>query len=199
MFNLSLINISSHCMNDKITLEWTELVKINDLGNLSDYSGVYLWGFQIQDSFIPYYVGIADSVVYRITEHLNCLVGGKYTIYHKDYLSQFAKYKYEKVDPDLKSGKIYEPQWPNNYFEFIEKRACLDLHIVYMLDTFAFSYAPVQSNPGNINRLKEIEKGCINQIGLQNLANTRGGHSDLLVINHSGDLLISEIFNKTNR
>lgn len=186
-------------MNDKITLEWTELVKINDLGNLSDHSGVYLWGFQIQERFIPYYVGIADNVVYRITEHLNCLVGGKYTIYHKDSLSQFAKYKYEKVDPDLKIGKIYEPQWPNNYFEFIEKRACLGQHIDYMLDTFAFSCAPIQSNPDNKNNLKEIEKSCINQIGLQNLANTRVGHSNLLVISHMGDSKISEIFNRTNR
>ncbi len=42
-----------------ITLNWTKLTPISDISEDLECKGVYIWGFNIENNFYPYYVGIA--------------------------------------------------------------------------------------------------------------------------------------------
>lgn len=107
----------------KLTLKWSELISASEIENYNNSeSGIYIWGFDIEEVFIPYYLGIADNVVFRIYEHLNLLIGGKYTIFHKDSLVNFKEFKAKEVDNSLTKGKIYSPNWPKEYQVFLDNR-----------------------------------------------------------------------------
>ena len=188
--------------NNIIVLEWNELIKVSEdtIPDSNNY-GVYLWGFTIDRNFIPYYIGIADDITKRIYEDIKAILGGLYTIYHRDDLAEFYQFKNKAVNPNKSCGKIYTPNWPKDYKTFIEERHLLQEHIDYMVDSFTFSYATV--TPEEIPRkdLKEIEKICIRQIGKDKLANTRSGLSNRFYIEHKGNSIITDIFTskKTDR
>lgn len=186
-------------MTKNLTLDWTEFTRISDL-TYKDHNeaGVYVWGFTVDNVFVSYYVGIADNIIFRIHEHINFLIGGRYTIFHKNSLVDFKMFKDQDVQTDKSRGKIYLPDWPYGYKTFLENRKELQPHIDYMVDTFTFSYAVVDRVQVSGQDLKDIEKICINQIGKENLANTRAGYSDKFVINHIGNVSITAKMKATN-
>jgi len=176
-----------------INLNWAELMSISEMQFPGEKKyGVYLWGFTIDDEFVPYYIGITEDIFLRIIQHLSFIIGGKYAIYHCDSLKNFADFKNEKVNPYKTNGKMYSPNWPNEYKLFIEDRKDLQKHIDFMVDSFTFSYATVDQRIILNKELKEIEKICINQIGKKNLQNTRAGYSDQFIIAHSGEKRITD-------
>ena len=180
-------------LGNNLTLNWTEFTRISDLTyHDRNDAGVYVWGFTIDKVFVPYYVGIADNIIFRIHEHINSIIGGRYTIFHKNSLADFQLFKDQGVQADKSKGKIYIPDWPNKYKTFLENRKELQPHIDFMVDTFTFSFAVVDREQISKQDLKDIEKICINQIGKDNLANTRAGNSDKFLINHIGKVTIIE-------
>lgn len=185
---------------NSITLNWAKLIGLSELTfPVHDEYGVYIWGFSIENEFIPYYLGIADRIIFRIFEHLNSIIGGLYVIYHRDSLANFKEYKNQKVNPDYSFGKIYSPNWPKDYKTFIESRQILNEHINFMVDNFTFSYATVDKETISKKDLKEIEKICISQFGIENLQNIRSGHSNRFYIEHIGNKSVIEKIKATNR
>ena len=154
-------------------LIWKSLTKIKNgkYANPNIKRGVYIWGFRIDGNFIPYYVGIANDIEKRIFDHLSNLISGKYIIYHKDYLKFFSRY--QKVD--VGKEKLFEPNWPLNFPNFLAERKDLEQHINYMVDNFEFSFAEVPERLNLNVKLKEVEKYVISVIGIENLANTSRG------------------------
>jgi predicted GIY-YIG superfamily endonuclease len=190
-FKVDLVN--------NLTLDWKDFTGISDLtyNNRND-SGVYVWGFTIDNVFIPYYVGIANDIIFRIQEHINSIISGRYTIFHRNSLVAFYRFKDEPVQTNMEKGKIYIPDWPYGFKHFLDRRKELEPHIDFMVDTFTFSYAVVDSEIVSGKDLKDIEKICINQIGKENLANTRAGYSDKFILNHIGNQTITRIFKVTS-
>lgn len=174
-----------------LTLNWTPPIHISNLIHQGkEERGVYVWGFTINGSFTPYYVGIADDIRARIHKHIRCILSGEYTIYHADSLTNFKEFKTEPANANKMGGKLYEPDLANGFNNFINNRKLLQPHIDFMVSTFTFMFANVNKEVSGQD-LKEIEKICINKIGKGNLANTRMGNSDKYYINHYG----CELFN----
>lgn len=183
--------------DNQITLFWSDLLHLSD----SDYDkieeqGVYLWGFTIHGKFIPYYVGIADNIKYRLYEHINNIIGGRYTIHHKDSLSRFKEFKNTMAKVDNSAGKLYDPDWPAKYMTFIDQRRLLQPHIDYMVNQFTFTFAATGAYNLTKSDLEAIEKICINQIGKENLWNHRAGNSGKFNIKHVGNPIIVGFFNQ---
>ncbi len=185
-------------VND-LTLDWKDFTGIPVLtrSNQND-SGVYVWGFTVDGVFIPYYVGIANDIIFRILEHINAIISGRYTIFHHNSLTNFYRFKDESVQTDMTEGKVYIPDWPYGYKNFLDRRKELEPHIDFMIQTFTFSYAIVDSKIAAGNDLKEIEKICINQIGKEKLANTRAGFSNRFNLNHIGNPYMIACFEPIN-
>lgn len=175
-----------------LSLDWKMPTRISafmhDVLKAGDVSkrGVYIWGFTIARKFVPYYVGIADNILVRIYQHIQSILSGAYTIYHYNSLADFKKFKREDARADQPSGKLYQPHLPERFKDFLDDRQLLQPHIDFMIDRFTFSYAIVEKETASDQELKEIEKICINQIGAENLANTRAGDAQNFSINHSG-------------
>ncbi|MFC2107283.1 hypothetical protein ACFLRY_02990 [Bacteroidota bacterium] len=177
---------------ESITLDWQALINASKISYQQNMYGIYIWGFTIDNEFIPYYVGIADNIFSRIMEHISSIISGKYVIYHNKSLGNFTEYKNQDANINNTHGKVYSPNWPIEYVSFINKRKELQTHIDYMVDTFAFSYAKLDQGTISKKDLKEIEKICINQIGKENLQNSKSGFSNRFNINHSGNNTIIE-------
>ena len=177
--------------NSNLSLNWTQPIHISDFKHQGKVErGVYIWGFTINEEFIPYYVGISEDVVSRIYKHIRCILCGEYTIYHCGSLANFKAFQSDPAKADNAAGKLYIPGLANGFQDFLNNRKTLQPHIDFMVDTFTFLYAIVDKDKSGQD-LKEIEKMCINQIGKDNLANTRMGMSDKFKITHSG----CELFN----
>lgn len=186
-------------LQNNLTLNWTDLTSISDLTyHDQNKAGVYIWGFTIDKDFIPYYVGIAENIIFRIHEHINFIIGGRYTIYHRDSLARFKEFKNQEIQADKSKGRIYIPDWPYGYKNFLDNRKELQPHIKFMIDTFTFTFAVVDREIISWQDLKEIEKTCIKQIGKENLENTRGGRSDKYLIKHTGNPTVTEKIKATN-
>ncbi len=183
-------------MTENIELKWQRLRNINEPDSVqgADVRGVYCWGFLINHQFVPYYVGIAEDIQHRIFEHVNSIISGKYTLFHKDVLHEFKKFKKNKESDISTKGKIYIPDWSKGYANFLAKRKELQEHIDFMVDHFTFSYAIVDKSICDKNLLKEIEKKCIEQIKIKNLINTKGGVPKDIYIKHAGDEIVAQIF-----
>ena len=180
-------------IQEAITLEWKRLARVSEIEYPTEKKyGIYLWGFTIENEFLPYYVGIVDDIFSRIMEHINFIIGGKYTVYHSDSLINFTEFKNQETNIEKTGGKLYSPNWPRFYKTFIEIRKELQPHIDFMVDCFTFSYATVDQSKISKKDLKEIEKICINQIGKENLQNTKSGFSNRFNVNHCGDMKIIE-------
>ena len=177
--------------NSNLSLNWTQPIHISDFKHQGKVGrGVYVSGFTINEKFVPYYVGITVDMVSRIYKHIRCILCGDYTIYHSTSLANFNDFKRKPAKADKAEGKLYEPGLSHGFQDFLNNRKILQPHINFMVDTFTFLYAIVDKETSGQD-LKEIEKMCINQIGKENLANTRIGMSDKFIITHSG----CELFN----
>lgn len=179
-------------MKNEITLHWEEKVTLKELKNplKSDISGVYIWGFTIDSKFIPYYVGSSDTIFKRICEHVASIMTGKYTMYHKDSLADFSKYKSEGVSNNEK-GKVYCPNWPESFVDFLAQREELQPHIDFMIDNFSCTYAKVESK----EYLKNVEGQCISAIGKANLCNDRQPNPGDVLLCHEGNSTITDFIN----
>jgi len=163
---------------ETIILTWTEPQNVYALKGFVNerYKGVYIWGFNI-DNFIPYYVGVSNNIIRRLFGHINFIIGGKYTIFHKNSLNNIIESKKQGLQKDRTKGIIYLPNWPAGYTEFIKDKEILNEHIDFMIDKFVFSFAPVLDDKSKTD-LEEIEKICINKIGLERLGNTKAGKAN---------------------
>ncbi|PQJ09583.1 hypothetical protein CJD36_016725 [Flavipsychrobacter stenotrophus] len=180
-------------MSTQLVLNWSDLAPYDQIGkSVCRHRGVYLWGFQINDGFVPYYVGIAENMRHRLGQHISAILSGAYTIYHKDSLSDFVSHKDKKVLGGYLTGKVYQPMLPDSLVTFIRDRELLRPHIDFMLDSLMFSTATVDST---IN-LKAAEKACIMSIGKKNLANSRGGIVTNLPLAVTGDTNVVALFYK---
>ena len=178
----------------KIELNWMKLTPISRIEYTDKLNrGVYCWGFQKNKQFMPYYIGIAENITHRLYEHFNALIGGKYTLFHKDSLFEFKAFKNEKKTRK-NEGIVYIPDWPKDYESFIKNRDNLKRHIDYMIEHLTFSYAIVNETDCIKKDLGEIEKKCIEDIGKENLINTRGGNSEKFIIEHKGDNNLIQFF-----
>jgi hypothetical protein len=155
-------------------LDWSEIRPIREIEYSQNniFKGVYIWGFKLNSEFIPYYLGVAENINYRLLEHVNSLFGGKYTIYDKDYLHEFYNHK----DKQLNKGLIYVPNWPFEYINFIQNFRYLQPHLNYMIENMHYSLAEL--NDVDRKELFIIEKNCINDIGIEKLHLFRGGNTD---------------------
>lgn len=176
-----------------INLNWQPIQILNkiDFGNSinkskksNDYRGVYIWGFNFDGDFIPYYVGKSDNIFSRIFEHLGSLLGGSYTIYHKKSLKNFCNFKdsfktWDNYIPD--EGIVYYPRDLKSMKWFHQNREKLNEHINLMYDSFAFIYAKF-NDKDNI-KLRDVEVALINKIGKNKLGNSYGGNSKIEDIN----------------
>ena len=169
-------------MKNIYTLNWSHFIQIKDFKyQLPKVRGVYVWGFNLNNNFTPYYVGKAKDIHKRIQEHITGLLSGRYTIYHKECLHDISIHKKGKI---TNTGKLYEPKWPENYFTFLNNRSSLQEHIDYMVKTFTFMYAeaPIESIDDKLLGLYERE--CIFKIGKDKLGNIRGARKTLIDITH---------------
>lgn len=170
-------------MKETYTLNWSNPISINELTYKEPVKkGVYIWGFKIEDNFIPYYVGEAIDIEKRIQEHVCNLLSGRYTIYHKEKLKNFYQFKNTLTS---ESDKVYQPNWPSNYHTFISGYEKLKEHIDYMVNTFHFIYAEIINETAAKFELKLLERECIFKIGKDKLANKRGGNESLINITHN--------------
>lgn len=160
----------------RIDLHWKPLKKALDLDfpNTKE-SGIYIWGFTIDDKFIPYYVGKADNIHGRIATHLSSIMSGRYTIFNKDCLKNFKLHKSQKELSSDGLGKIYIPYWPKSIIYFLNNKKKLEPHINFMLESFTFSYIKIPTEKFPADILDSLEKFIINYIGKENLINTRSG------------------------
>lgn len=179
-----------------IQLDWTRITRISELEYSDENTnrGVYIWGFTIDEKFIPYYVGIAENIEYRLTEHVNFILSGRYSIHHEKNLISFFNYKNNITEAE--TGLIYIPNWPYGYNRFLKRRDELKPHIDYMIKTMTYSYAAISDEKIS---LKTLEKICINQIGKERLWNKRSGDDNTLQLIHKGDKEVTNLFiNKIN-
>jgi hypothetical protein len=181
-------------MGNPLTLTWTEPVLFTDSKFQSGLPGVYLWGYLIDDLFHPYYVGKGVDIFARISQHVSSIMGGYYTIYHKNSLLDFKYHKNVKSSETDIPIKLYHPIFPQSIPDFVLRSEELREHIDFMVSTFAFSYALVEKE--YVKYLGEIEKSCISSFGLENLANTRGGLSSYFEVTHEGCVAISSRMNR---
>ena len=187
-------------LTKQLTLNWCDLISVSDLEySENSKSGIYIWGFRIDKDFIPYYLGIAENIMLRIHQHINSIIGGRYTILHLNSLANFVDYKdYKNIQYEMNKGVLYIPDWPYGFKYFLDHRKALQPHIDFMVDTFTFSFASVDANLISKQDLKEIEKICFNQIGKETLVNKRAGYSDKFFIKHNGNPTIAKKFKTTN-
>lgn len=182
-------------MGTEITLKWEAISPLKDFQALlvPPICGVYIWGFKINDEFIPYYVGSSDVIFKRICEHSASIMSGKYTIYHKGSLANFSQHKDDIADFRGK-GKVYEPNWPESFMSFVENRKAIQKHIDFMIDTFSFTYAVVEGK----EYLKKIEGKCIEEIRKDNLSNQRQPNSGDIILRHEGNSTIVDFIHSHN-
>lgn len=157
---------------EEIQLEWKQLQDYSKIDSLGTYSGVYIWGFYLDD-FVPYMVGKAKAGSYsdiknRLWSHLSSIMGGDYTIHKKENLRRFYDYK----DKEKWNELAYIPRDERNFTSFVKDRyGWLKEHIDEMVDNFCFTYAV----PDDKDTIEDLEKSVIQIIGIDWLWNVRGG------------------------
>jgi hypothetical protein len=173
-----------------IEFSWNEIKPISQIESIikNECKGIYMWGFK-EIKIYPYYIGQAIDIKKRLYEHINNLIGGKYSIYSEEQLSELiSNFNYE-----IKENPKYRPNWPIEYQKFIDQKKSLDSDINNMLECMIFSYFEVDENTLKTYSLKDLEKYVINKIGKAKLANSRGG--DIVItkqINFKGIGILNE-------
>lgn len=178
-------------MKEDLHLKWSELRTIEESLQIDNKSIVYLWLFEFDQELVPYYVGKHTGTLKgRIFEHFFHLVGGAYTIYHKDYLKEFYKYKYAKEDDIL----LYYPKAENIMRFYNNYEKLLKPHIDYLTKISRFTIAEVDPN-----LLVDVEKYLINLIGKSNLSNSRAGNYSIHKISYTGNKSIIKLLDLYDR
>ena len=159
-------------------LIFKDLKPYKDLKIAEGISGVYLWGFVINEKFRPYYVGKSTNIAWRLTEHMANIIGGNYSIYDKESLLSFDKSKIAVYAPYQLSDKLLFLNARNNG---------LKKHVNFLVDNFHFTYAEVADYRTN-GRIAEIN--TIESIGKYILINKRGGtRSDKIDVGNLRDII----------
>lgn len=171
-------------MEKVLTLKWTEPTLFLETTFVKGIPGVYIWGFRDhQGEFLGYYVGKGVDIFSRMSQHVSNILGGCYSIFHKDSLIRFNEFKKDTANVDADQGKLYHPNFPGSLPDFVKSHDKLQPHINHMLNNLAFTYAEVGKD--DLSHLGEIEKACIQSWGIENLANTRGGVTNKILLSHS--------------
>lgn len=111
---------------------WTGYERLNNLDEIPEMEGIYLWTFQYKDGFLIYCAGITNSTKKRIRQHTLQFKRGNYTIfniraaeqgereeiwhgwsYAKTHQEEFNERKEEilkAVDEQLKAFKVFVAQ-----------------------------------------------------------------------------------------
>lgn len=142
-------------------------VALSEVRKEKTTAGVYVWGFDLGDSFVPYFVGKAHDVVGEMASHISQILGGDHVIYHKDHLKEF--WKYEPVYGDITlEGKV----------EFFRKRyGALREHLDHMVDSFCFTWAPIE--PSVFDKFdSSAQRAVMDAIGRDKVINQRPGQSE---------------------
>jgi hypothetical protein len=177
-----------------IDLCWTDIISVSEINYTNEDQGIYIWGFEINKKFIPYYVGIAYNIQARITEHISSIIGGRYCIIHSENLKKFYNYK-ETENISENSGLLYIPNFPEGYNQFLRNKKRLQPHIDNMVEKMCFTYSAFNDEKITKKDLELIEKICIEKIGKEKLWNTRGGKSENIFINSiTGDKRVVDLF-----
>ena len=144
---------------------------------------------------MPYYVGEALNMEYRLLEHANAILGGEYCIHDRATLDTF--YKNNNGEVTGEDGLLYYPNsWPYGFNKFLSQLKNLRPHIDYMIETMTFSYAIIEDLNIGKNELRGIENICINSIGRERLWNKKSGKNSSITVKHSGSNLITNLFQK---
>ena len=110
-------------LNDKPKFRISEIVPTD-----SERPGVYVWGFMINDKFIPYYVGKHQiSIANRIQSHLSDILkpGSTYVRLSKDYMEGPNPFYNDECFPfeTFSKGRNKLPGWVKKHSpEYFEKR-----------------------------------------------------------------------------
>lgn len=162
-------------------LKWEPLQHYTQLAlkdEANEISGVYVWGFEYENKFVPYYAGKAAYVYWRLTDHLSGILGGNYSIFKKENL----------INADFdNSNRLYNAQDIAKKINFIQKRRHeINADINFMIDHFHFTCAPLNDFKSNG---AEYEKAVLNKLKGK-LINTRyGAHDESLDIGNLFDVL----------
>jgi hypothetical protein len=127
-------------------------------------AGVFVWGFLLDGRFVPYWVGKALDVHWRLSEHLSRILGGEQTVYHKDHLVQFWKFE-----------PVYGEISPARKVDFVRNRyGSLREHIDAMIDSFHFTWAPIPREDFE-QWASSAARAVMDAIGRDQLVNRRAG------------------------
>lgn len=197
----------------KLTLTWSKLLRLSDFpqqvpvensapahdekGRM-DYKRVwrpcvYIWGFVHDGAFIPYYVGKSNRPFERVMQHYANLRGGFYPVYHRTSLAGFHNHKYEKIDPNGCSGKIYSPDSPWALAHIFSSRNVQD-EVAYLLDAFRFAYATWTDERFSTAMIERTVANILKREHLQSSVAKPQGSCEL---GHTGDDLIRQLFKQT--
>ncbi len=169
---------------NEITLNWQEINYYKNLSKKSNQPGIYIWGFYGEDDFIPYYVGKALSVWWRLGQHLYTLNGGGANIYQPKHFVNFKEHK--------KNDYLYCPDSPSNIIKFMDNsNKLLKSSLKFMVDNFHFTYALARKE-----HLEDLEKSVINSIGKENLINNRSGINKKFFHRNGGDKRVCDILSQ---
>ncbi len=164
-----------------ILSNWSKITKYTELTNAIDSSGIYIWCIKIAPNrIIPYYVGKASNIGWRLTQHMSDLIGGNYTIHKQEDLKKIKELGYQHFI--VKANNIYEPTTIELKVRFIaEKDKEIKAHLDFMVENFYFTFHEIE----NYKEMgAEAEKAVIKEIGIENLINRRGGdvHKDIEIV-----------------
>lgn len=178
---------------------------LNDFDNNVEYckhkniiSGVYIWGFSMEEqpftvptniqNFFPYYIGKHGNLYCRFYEHLCGLKGGSYPIFdisyahsynlfigdiQKKYESEIRKNRKNGLSPStLPNGLLYFPEGTNVYKSFLSDTS-LQEKINWMMKhiVFLYFYDDVKSNQKFLST--DAERGVL-ETYLTKLTNKNG-------------------------
>ncbi len=164
-----------------ILSKWSPITKYTELTNDVNKSGIYIWCIKIPENrIIPYYVGKASNIGWRLTQHMSDLLGGNYTIHKQEDLEKIKELGYQHFI--VKTNNIYEPTTIELKVRFIaEKDIEIKAHLNFMVENFYFTFYEIE----NYREMgAEAEKAVIKKIGKGNLINRRGGnvHKEVEVV-----------------
>ena len=180
-------------------LIWTtyQTLKNLELSSENDTRGIYIFGFNFERGFIPYYVGKSNEIHKRIFEHVSSFLGGDYTIFRKETFYENLNNKelfkenkelqkiWEVSNKINEKGIVYNPTNLECKKWFVENINLIQPHIFNMLELFQFTYTKFDKDKEEEFKLSlyDLEKIVINSYNKENLWNTRGGKFKLDNIN----------------
>jgi hypothetical protein len=168
-----------------IDLYWNKIQSFKNIADASTGKGIYIYGFFPGADFLPYYVGKAKNIKYRLVNHMSSFLGGGNTIYDSNYLKEiyFAKRYSSEWEKHRLANKDKLVDFINHRYDDLRK------HIDEMVNNFHFTFAALD----NDEKLKQVENSVINQLGIEYLANQQSWPIKELVHINKGDLTVVNI------